>query len=140
MPLNEVLTGEDPHDRAVMLLERQRQLEEFNRVLAEERERGTSDAWELVHYRLDETGELTAKQKRGEEDLEIGRQDFNWLFAALQWCPKEQIRHFMDIAIGRRMTKNFRYVAGCARNWRYEMQANKGDIERRDNGRPVSQP
>lgn len=37
----------------------------------------------------------------------------------------------MDIAIGRRMTKNFRYVAGCARNWRYEMQATKDMQERK---------
>lgn len=31
----------------------------------------------------------------------------------------------MDQALGRRMTKNLKYVAACCRNWRYEKAANK---------------
>jgi HNH endonuclease len=128
VPLQEVLTGEDPHDRAVMLLERQRQLEEYNNVLAAEHERRSDDCWELIRYWQFHLGEIKADTP--EDDLRCNRQDSSWLMSALQWCPKEQIRRFMDIAVGRGMTKNFRYVAGCARNWRYEMQATK-DMQQR---------
>lgn len=131
VPLNEVLTGEDPHDRAVLLLERERQLAEYNYVLAHERKAREETVWELVYYWLDEQGLLTPAQKTRDANLTINRGDYGWLFAALQWCPAEQIRSFMDIAIGRHMTKGFRYVAGCARIWRYEMQATKDMREKK---------
>src|SRR6185503_5116677 len=121
VPLAEVLTGEDPHDRAVILLERERQLQEYNEVLANERARREADAWELVRYWQEETGRIGPKTK----DLTCPRQDWNWLLSALQWCPREQIRIFMDSAISRNMTRNFQYVGGCARTWRYQMQAEK---------------
>jgi hypothetical protein len=58
------------------------------------------------------------------EDLEtINRIDYRWLKSALQHCPREKIREFMEIALGRGLTKNLRYVAGCVRNWRYEKAA-----------------
>lgn len=118
-PLTAIVTGEDPHDRAIMLLERQRQLEEYNHVVALERDQRDSDAWELVRYWQAEQGCTK------EEDLtSIGRMDYRWLFNALEWCPKEVVRGYMDAALGRRMTKNLKYVAGCCRNWRYEHQAN----------------
>lgn len=135
VPLGHVLTAEDPHDKAVALLERERQLQEYNAVLAAENERREDQAWELVRYWLDEQGQLTAAQRAGTEDLTIGRQDFSWLKSTLQWCPAEKVRAFMDIAIARGMTRNFRYVAGCARNWRYEhtaakdMAAQKNDLD-----------
>lgn len=117
-PLSEILTGEDPHDRAVLLLEKERQLKEYNAVLAADHERRDKDGWELVRYWKSEQGFTE------EEDLaHIGRQDWNWLFAALTWCPKEIIRNFMDTAIQRSFTRNLRYVAGCCRNWRYDRQA-----------------
>lgn len=123
IPLNEVLTGEDPHDKAVLLLERERQLGEYNHVIAAERDRRERGTWELIEYWLDEQGKLTDKQRSGEDQITINRFDYRWLNSALKWCPKEQLREFMDIALGRYMTKNFRYVAGCARNWRYDKQA-----------------
>lgn len=123
VPLTHVLTGEDPHDKAIELLERERQLQEYNLVLERERRYRENTAWELVKYWLDEQGLLTEKQRSGDESLEIGRQDFNWLKSALKWCPAEQIKEFMDVAIARRLTKNLRYVAGCCRNWRYERLA-----------------
>jgi len=123
VPLNAIITGEDPHDRAILLLERERQIAEYNHVLAVERERREDDCWELIHYWQVELGEI--KPETSVESISHNRLDIRWLRAALQWCPKEQIRRFMDIAMGRHMTKNFRYVAGCARNWRYEMQATR---------------
>jgi len=123
VPLTQILTGEDPHDKAIALLETRRQLEEYNTILKWERDERERLAWELVRYWLDEQGLLTEAQRKHDADLSIGRQDFNWLRAALKWCPEWQIREYMDIAIGRNFTKNMRYVAGCCRNWRYERAA-----------------
>lgn len=118
VPLAQVMTGADPHDKAVEILERERQLAEYNYVLAQENDRIETEAWELIRYWKTEIGDTSDMDS-------MNRFDYRWLKSALRWCPMEKIREFMDIAIGRRMTKNFRYVAGCARNWRYEHQANK---------------
>lgn len=120
VPLAEVMTGEDPHDRAVMILERQRQLDEYNRVIAEERERRETDVWDLWQFWQSERGHNT------EKDLNYAPQvDLGWLRNSLEYCPREQIREFMIRAIGRRAVKNLRYVTVCVRNWRYEHQANR---------------
>jgi hypothetical protein len=118
-PLGQIVTGEDPHDRAVLLLERERQLAELNFVLALERERRDADAWRLIHYWKSEQGYT------GEELDTIHRLDYRWLFNALAWCPAEQIQTFMDLALERNMTRNLKYVAACCRNWRYEHAANQ---------------
>ena len=120
IPLAVVMTGEDPHDRAIEMLERERQLEEYNAVIAAERQRREEETWELVRYWKYELGD------REEKDLStIATSDYRWLFSALAWCPKEIIRGYMDAALSRRMDRNLRYVAGCCRNWRYEHAADK---------------
>lgn len=117
-PLGQLVTGEDPHDRAVQLLERERQLAELNFILGEERERREDETWELVRYWQSEQGYTK------EEDLtSIGKADYRWLFTALVWCPTEKVRYFMDLALARNFTKNLKYVAACCRNWRYEHAA-----------------
>src|SRR5262245_45542433 len=120
VPLNTLVTGEDPHDRAIELLERERQLFEYNRVLAAERARREAETWELVHYWKSELGYTDKK-----ELATIGELDYRWLVNALARCPKEKIRDFMDLALERNMVKNLRYVAACVRNWRYEQAAAK---------------
>jgi hypothetical protein len=120
VPLGQVMTGEDPHDRAVMMLERERQLSEYNRVLEVVRERRERETWDLVRWWKSELGHTS------EDELSsIGRQNYHWLFGALEYCPAKVIRKYMDIALSRRMTKNFKYVAACVRNWRYEHTAAK---------------
>jgi hypothetical protein len=114
-PLSEIVTGEDPHDRAIVLLERERQLREYNEVLADERDRREIEGWELVRYWKSELGYTNEEQL-----VKIGRRDWNWLFNALTWCPAKQIQNFMDLAILREMTDNLSYVAACCRNWREE--------------------
>lgn len=120
IPLAQIVTGEDPHDRAIVILERERQLAEYNRVLAIEHERRDTDAWALVRYWKTEQG-----YSKEEDVTTIGRADYRWLFNALAWCPAEKIRQYMDVALGRDMTKNMKYVAACCRNWRYEATAAK---------------
>lgn len=134
VPLTQILTGEDPHDKAIEILERERQLQEYNRVIERERQYRRDMTWTLVRYWLDEQGMLTEKQRANEERLSIGRQDYNWLHGALKWCPEQQIREYMDVAIARGLTKNFRYVAGCCRNWRYERAAQAPLTDGYDNG------
>lgn len=118
MALSEIVTGEDPHDRAILLLERERQLREYNQVLAAERERREDAVWELVHHWKGEQG-YTTKKELGQ----IAKSDYRWLFSALEWCPSEVVRRFMDVALAKHMTRNLKYVAGCCRNWRYEHAA-----------------
>jgi len=120
VPLAAVVTGEDPHDRAILLLERERQLKEYNVVLAEQQARIQDDGWELWRYWQMERGNTKKEELETAPRWEIG-----WLLRAVEYCPKEQIRAFMDYAINRRMDRNLRYVCACVRNWRYEHQANK---------------
>lgn len=120
VPLNHILTGEDPHDRAVLLLEQERQLREYNAVLGRVTEQREDDAWELWRHWQNERGNRT------KDDMDNApRQEFGWLRGALAYCPKEQIRMFMNLAVDRGMDRNFKYVGACVRNWRYEHQANK---------------
>lgn len=107
VPLSETLTGEDPHDRAVMLLETERQLREYNAVLAEARSRREEDAWELIRYwENDETVDS------------FNRRELSWLISTLEWLPAETIRDFMDVAVRANATNDLRYVKGCVRNLR----------------------
>lgn len=114
-PLSAVMTGEDPHDKALLLLERERQLAEYNAVAMRERAARETDGWNLVEYWKTEQGYTDPKQTRS-----IRRPDWHWLFSALTWCPREQVKIFMDLALQRGLTKDLRYVAACCRNWRNE--------------------
>lgn len=126
-PLGVTMTGEDPHDRAVLMLERERQLQEYNRMLESVRERRETETWKLVRYWKSELGYTSE-----EELTTTSNPDYRWLFSALDYCPKEIIRKYMDVALLKGMTKNFKYVAACVRNWRYEQTAAKdvrGDVD-----------
>lgn len=111
VPLGAVLTGEDPHDRALLLLERERELEEYNRVLATENARRHSDAkWLIEHW----------NRERDCVGAQGNRAEFHWLLHTLRTCPTEQVRDFMDYALHRGFTRNLRYVMACVRNWHAE--------------------
>jgi hypothetical protein len=123
VPLESVVTAEDPHDKAILILERERQLAEYNRVVAEERDRRESECWELWQYWVEETGNATLKRDS------MAKTDFHWLMGVLRYCPKEVVRGFMDAAIAKWATKNLKYVGACVRNWRYEHMASQPDEE-----------
>lgn len=115
IPLGEVMTGDDPHDKAILILERERQLEEYNAVLEAERERRHDDCWDLVRYWKSEQG-ITDER----ELTTLHRRDHAWLTGALKYCPREVIRSFMELALSRGYTKNLSWVGACVRNWRAE--------------------
>lgn len=125
VPLERIITGDDPHAKAIEILERERQLEEYNAVLARDIERRSSDAWDLAFHWLDEQGKLSPAQQSGDEAFMFDKSELSWLKQAMAWCPREKVREFMDIAISKRMTRNMAYVCACARNWRYEHAANQ---------------
>lgn len=104
-PLNEIVTGEDPHDRAVLLLERERQLKEYNEVLAAVRCRIDADLEELETYWESEARPLSESDRR-------------WLLAILQDFPKEIIRIAMATAIRNEKVRNLSYVNAVLKNQR----------------------
>lgn len=106
-PLNEIVTGEDPHDRAILIMERERQLREYNQVLRLVRERVDEEFEQLY----DRWPEILSPQDRG------------WLRTALTKYPAEQIRSAMRIAIANGKTKNLAYVAGVLKG-----QRDRGEI------------
>lgn len=116
VPLNQVMTGEDPHDKAIEILERERQLREYNAVLAAERNRRERHTWDLVAYWNEGRG-IAPDPEKGDM---TSNADYAWLMNTLKWCPKEVIKEFMDIALGRGYTKNLKYVGACVRNYRAE--------------------
>lgn len=107
IPLNEVITGEDPHDRAILLLETERQLKEYNQVLAADRQRRADEAQELLNWWCEQS-----------DNTGVPRNQFMWLTNELTRTPGEMIRSAMEIAISRFATKDWRYVMVVIRNWR----------------------
>jgi hypothetical protein len=105
-PLSDIVTGEDPHDRAVMLMERERQLREYNYVAAQIREREEFDFCDVRDYWLTEIG-------RGQMKWD----DVVWLKGALTRHPAEDIKRAMRIAIGNDRCRDLRYTAAILRNW-----------------------
>lgn len=106
--LSEVITGEDPHDKAVLLLERRRQLEEYNAVLRIDREQRTADLESLVDY-WTHSGSRYLKGK-----------DEDWIFTALLTVPVEVLRNAMDQAIRYRKTSGLAYVNAIVTRWKAE--------------------
>lgn len=115
IPLAEIMTGEDPHDRAVLILESKRQLEEYNEVLRAERAQRIADHDDLFDYWTSHVG----------RDW-ITRMDSHWLLDVLQYVPVEAIRGAMDISIRNGQTKNLSYVGGIIRRWRSENGGDRG--------------
>jgi len=107
VPLETITTAEDPNDRAILLLERERQLREYNAVLKEIRLRKETQGQELVNYWCENTGTDYLPQR-----------DWTWLLRQLDYVPAEVIRQAMLVAINRGAIKGVRYVAACLRNWR----------------------
>lgn len=99
-PLSEIVTGEDPHDRAVMLLEKERQLREYNAVLALVNER--------VEYDYRELSDIWPRMLRGA--------DASWLRNALSIYPAAAIERAMRMAIDNGKTSSLAWVNVVLKN------------------------
>jgi hypothetical protein len=98
------MTGEDPHDRAVMLMERERQLREYNAVLAQVQQRIDADTDDLLNY----WQALTGRVMYGSE--------LTGLENALKVHPVTTIRNAMDYAFRARKTQSLAYVHAVLKN------------------------
>jgi hypothetical protein len=107
VPLSEVITGEDPHDRAILLLEKQRQLREYDSVLAELLAERESNAQHLLNWWCEQSNVDG-----------VPRHQFQWLINQLQSVPATAVKEAMSLAISRGMTRDWRYVIVVIRNWR----------------------
>lgn len=116
VPLSSVMTGEDPHDRAIEILERDRQLREYDAVLSEIRDARERDVWMLHEY----WGHDCQSQRCANGEHRMDKSDFGWFMKVLEWCPPTVIKEFMDTASARGITRDLRWVKACVRNWREE--------------------
>lgn len=107
VPLNEIITGEDPHDKAILMLEKQRQLLEYDRVLAGMLNHRTSMAQDLLNWWCIETSSKSVPSNQ-----------FQWLVTQLQHVPLTMVQEAMLLAMSRGMTTDWRYVIVVVRNWR----------------------
>jgi hypothetical protein len=112
VPLNEIITGEDPHDKAIAMLERERQLREYNETLEGVRLRREEIGQELVNFWCEQTGKDQVYQN-----------DWLWLMTVLQHTPAEEVRDAMVVSIRSNQIRNWRYVGGILRRRRDEREA-----------------
>lgn len=107
VPLGATLTAEDPEEKAIVLLERERQLREYNEVLKAIRRRREDEGQELVNYWCQGTGTDYLPQTW-----------WIWLQRELETVPAETIRRAMAVALNRGAVKGLAYVSACLRNWK----------------------
>ena len=86
---------------------KERQLREYNKVLARSSARREKNAQVLLNWWCAQTGVTS-----------IPKNQFTWLKNELNRTPKESVRSAMEIAIGRGMIRDWRYVIVVLRNWR----------------------
>lgn len=111
VPLDHLVTGEDPHDKAIELLERERQLREYNVVLADSRRRRQRDL------------KLAIKTWCGIAKwyctvTTFPRREKYWLNNMLLYAPVELVIKAMEVAAAHHATDNLAYVNACLRNWK----------------------
>lgn len=101
VPLSEVMTGEDSHDRALLILETERQLREYNTVLAARNERIEQESEALF--------EFWSKHLTPGERTSIRN--------ALERHSSEVIYQAMRQAIENGRTRGLAYVHACLNRW-----------------------
>jgi len=105
--IGEIQDGSSPHDRAVMLLELERQLQEYNAVKARVRERENRDIEILLRY-WDELAWGQARRFPSEASLRM----------FLRRIPREDIMDAMEIAMDAQGDwRGVKYLYGILHNW-----------------------
>jgi hypothetical protein len=114
VPLGQVMTGDDPHDRAVEILEKERQLREYEEVRRAQEERKLRD-WKYITDRF-----------------QFSDDDAPYIRRALDQFSVFDVAEALSIAIDRTGGRwNFiKYFCGIIRRWREE-RAKKSEPEAR---------
>ena len=106
-PLDNIIQGEDPHEKAVMMLETARQVREYNEIKKQIREGEEEDIDELLCFWDDLASEKARK--------------FPAVSAIRQWLrkiPREDIKDAMEIAFNKAGDyRGVLYLGGILRNW-----------------------
>ena len=105
VPLSQVITGEDPHDKAIELLERERQLEEYNHVLG------------AVEKRIDSELEIVARETR------VNGHVLSGIKSSLRNHPYKEVIEALNIAlrkVGTHSADCVPYFWAILRNWEKE--------------------
>jgi len=108
-PLDAVVTSEDPHDRAVMMLERARQLREYDTVLSALLNERIATADYLMEVWCEETG------REG-----LLKNQWQWIVNTLERVPAVEIKKAIMVAAAQGKTSDLRYVQAIIRNRRAE--------------------
>ena len=116
--LTSTMTGEDPHDAAILLLEKQRQLAEYNAILAVDYERRLAEFEKLKDYWETSIG---ANNKRyGSGIIGLQGRDRSWLLNTLKIVPFTTVKEAMDTALFSKKTHGLAYVNGIIKRWKEE--------------------
>lgn len=108
IPLTDAITGEDPHDKAIEIAERERQLQEYN--------------YRKEQVRLRIEGEVAFLNTWWKEHAKTWLNGFDkgWLRHELRTTPYEDILEAMEIAVFRGRCSNLCYAAAVIKNKRAE--------------------
>jgi len=103
--LSEQITGEDPHDKAIFLAERERQLQEYNYIQSQIEERISKEVhWLASNFRINEYVERALRQILYDNSVyDVSR--------ALEIAIEKRGRHSVDC---------IPYLKGILRNWANE--------------------
>lgn len=105
-PLSQILTGEDPHDAAILLLERERQLREYNRVLSDVLERKQQALIRLRKYWQAATG------------VDLAPADQTCILNLLDAVPEAVLAEAAFAAVRVGKTDGLGYFNAWVKNWR----------------------
>ncbi len=115
--VSEVAEVASPHDRAVLLLELERQLQEYNTVKARVRHRENEDIRMLLAY-WDELAFGAARKFPSEVSLRM----------FLRYIPREDIMDAMEIAMESQGDwRGVKYLYGILHNWRKQRKYQRPD-------------
>lgn len=105
------MTGEDPHDRAILLLEKRRQVEEYNSVLAKDKSQREKDCAKLERYWRSKGGDKFALRSK------------RWITLSLRGVPFEVFKEAFETAVANNKMIGTAYVNAIIQRWKRDCEA-----------------
>ena len=105
------MTGEDPHDRAILLLEKRRQVEEYNNILAKDKDQREQDCVKLERYWRSSGGDKFAPRSK------------QWIILSLNGVPFEVFKEAFEVAVANNRMCGTAYVNAIIQRWKRDGEA-----------------